>query len=387
MSSIEINKNAGDWAELYALLQSLSLGKLLSADGDLNIIKGQYYPIIKIEMQKKETGEPIVYEIDAPNETVKIFLDGKEKSEIPMQDLRSEAKEFFEIISSRKPKDQGKNRAFSVPEIIPCLERLLNPKTKQSSDKKADIHMVIHDTMTGFKNSVGFSVKSKHSNPASLINPSGQTLFQYHISNPNNRHENEIKESLSKIDRENKKVGPKHRIQSLKSLGCSLDFVQVKGKSFSENLQIIDSSMPRILAACLDVFMSSSISSLEEIVKIVAENNPCQYKAEKQERLISFYEYKMKRLIVDSALGMIPKTPWSGQYDASGGYLVVKDSGDVLCYHLYNWNALQDYLYKNLKFDTPSSTNTGKKKSYNYALFYKENDIPCVDICLQLRFK
>ena len=95
----------------------------------------------------------------------------------------------------------------------------------------------------------------------------------------------------------------------------------------------------------------------------------------------------MKRLIVDAALGMQPKVVWAGKYDASGGYIVVKSSGEVVCYHLYNWNALQDYLYKNLKFETPTSTSSGSKKSFNYALYYVENGEPYMDICLQLRFK
>jgi len=44
-------------------------------------------------------------------------------------------------------------------------------------------------------------------------------------------------------------------------------------------------------------------------------------------------------------------------------------------------------MYNNLKFETPSSTSLGRKKSFNYALYYLEKGKPYMDICLQLRFK
>lgn len=40
---------------------------------------------------------------------------------------------------------------------------------------------------------------------------------------------------------------------------------------------------------------------------------------------------------------MMPASVWSGIYDATGGYLIVKENGDVLCYHIYNRNAFENY--------------------------------------------
>jgi type II restriction enzyme len=388
----ESSKNAGDWAELYVLLMTLAQGKLYAADGDLNLIHGQFFPVISIEMQKegqaKENPINIIYTVNINEQVINVMSEGFEK-QISMATFMKESKRFFEIISTRK------GRSFKVPEISPLLEKLNNPVTKQSSSKKADIHIVIHDMMTGFKSEVGFSIKSKHSSSASLINASGQTLFQYHI------HCKDVQKGLGdarkallpfepiELHNENKlkKIGPKERVAKLLRSGYQLSFSKMKSAYFQENLQLIDSSLDLFLSDCLLVFMQKKISSLADVVELVAKRNPCGYVARDEMRLLDFYQYKMKRLIVDAALGMQPKNIWTGKYDASGGYIIVKSSGEVVCYHLYNWNALQDYLYKNLKFETPTSTGSGNKKSFNYALYYCEGGEPYMDICLQLRFK
>ena len=382
----DLSKNAGDWAELYVLLMTLAQGKLYAADGSLNLIKEQFFPVISIEMQKsgqaKDKLVNIIYTVDSNKQVINISSDDT-NHELSMATFKKEAESFFKIISTRK------GRSFKVPEISSLLHKLNNPITKQSSSKKADIHIVIHDVMTGFQSEVGFSIKSKHSSSATLINASGQTLFQYRI-NPkvDNKGINEAREALSVFeDNEKQKVGPKERVARLFKSGYELSFNRMKSEHFQENLQLIDSSLDVFLSDCLLVFMQEKISSLADIVKLVAKRNPCNYVAREESRLLDFYQYKMKRLIVDAALGMQPKIPWTGEYDASGGYIVVKSSGEVVCYHLYNWNALQDYLYNNLKFETPSSTGTGSKKSFNYALFYMEGDQSYMDICLQLRFK
>lgn len=377
--SVINKKNAGEWAEFYTLLKILSEGKLYSADGEQNINKSESLPVISIAMETTTldgfTKKPVNYLVDAQNQSITFDLSGT-TTEISMSRFKSEASSFFSIISSRT------GPSFAVPEINDFLSQLGNPVTKQSSDKKADIHIVIHDTITGFNNEVGFSIKSKHSKPATLINASGQTLFQYKLANINTSNRSNVIDALDP----KKTGGPKSRIQAMLNTGAQLDFSSVKKDNFRENLQIIDSSLDVILADCLQVFMSGSKSKLREIVEIVSSRNPCNYKARDSSRLFDFYAYKIKRLIVDAALGMQPRDTWTGQYDASGGYLIVKEDGDIACYHLFNWNSLQDYLFNNLRFETPQSTGKGSKSSFNYALHYTCESTDYIDICLQIRF-
>lgn len=379
------NKNSGEWAELYTLLEVLGEGKLFAADGDLNKIEEQYFPVISVQCEQ-DSGDnlPITYTVDLNSDCVLVDLEGQVQK-IPMIEFKKEAKTFFEIISTR----QG--RAFSVPEITPFLTKLKNPATKKSSSKKADIHIVIHDTMTGFEQEVGFSIKSKHSKPASLLNPSGQTLFQYEIKNNTATGDDVLKELLDpdhywEKNKRKSVYGPKERFKKLHEGGFNLVFSKVKGMKFRENLQIIDSSLDVILAECLSVFMLDNKAKLKDIVEEVARRNPCCFSSLDSDRVTDFYVYKIKKFITDIALGMMPSKPWRGVYDASGGYIIVKDEGEIVCYHLYSWNALQDYLFNNLRLESPSSTGVGSKASFNYALLYEEDGKSFVDMCLQIRF-
>ena len=78
---------------------------------------------------------------------------------------------------------------------------------------------------------------------------------------------------------------------------------------------------------------------------------------------------------------MMPATVWDGIHDATGGYLVVKKDGEIVCYHIYNRNQFEDYLFHNTKMETASSTRHG------FGLLYRENGEILFKLNLQIRFK
>ena len=79
---------------------------------------------------------------------------------------------------------------------------------------------------------------------------------------------------------------------------------------------------------------------------------------------------------------MILLRTWKGRYDANGGYLVVKKDGDIVCYHFYNRNDVEDYLYNNTRFESAS------RSRYNYgSLFRGEDGNVYIRLNLQIRFR
>lgn len=76
----------------------------------------------------------------------------------------------------------------------------------------------------------------------------------------------------------------------------------------------------------------------------------------------------------------MPSKVWDGKYNANGGYIIVKEDGDIICYHIYNKNMFEDYLFFNTKLETASSTRHkfGILENINGKLFFKLN--------LQIRF-
>ena len=125
--------------------------------------------------------------------------------------------------------------------------------------------------------------------------------------------------------------------------------------------------------------VTSNLNSVRDLCEQISILNPLNFDNQHSH---AFYEYKIKRFLTDVALGMMPSKVWSGQYDATGGYLVVKENGDVLCYHIYNRNQFEDYLYENTKLETASSTR------HEFGTIYKtEKGLLRFKLNLQIRFK
>ena len=119
------------------------------------------------------------------------------------------------------------------------------------------------------------------------------------------------------------------------------------------------------------------VKPLIDLVNKASNDNPLNFDTDNNHL---FYEYKIKRFLTDVALGMMPSKVWTGKYDATGGYLIVKENGDVLCYHIYNRNEFEDYLLNNTKLETASSSRHG------FGKIYKSNGEMFFNLNLQIRF-
>ena len=219
---------------------------------------------------------------------------------------------------------------------------------------------------------LGFSIKSQLGSPSTLLNAGKTTNFIYAL-NFVNLTKNEM-DLINSIDTKSKIMD---RIAILQNKGATFEFVKTERKIFSNNLVLIDSLLPEILSQIVFDFYSSGFSHVTDLVHLTAQKNPLKFDTENEHK---FYEYKIKRFLTDVALGMMPSQVWTGKYDATGGYLIVKENGDVLCYHIYNRNEFEDYLLNNTKLDTASSSRHGFGEVYveNEQLFFKLN--------LQIRF-
>jgi len=59
----------------------------------------------------------------------------------------------------------------------------------------------------------------------------------------------------------------------------------------------------------------------------------------------------------------------------------LKENGDVLCYHIYNRNQFEDYLFANTKLETANSTR------HEFGKIFCENEKYYFKLNLQIRFK
>lgn len=72
---------------------------------------------------------------------------------------------------------------------------------------------------------------------------------------------------------------------------------------------------------------------------------------------------------------------YNGIDESNGGYIIVKESGEILAYHLYNRDNFESYLLENTKLDTPSTS------KHNFGTIYTENERKFINLNLQIRFK
>lgn len=118
--------------------------------------------------------------------------------------------------------------------------------------------------------------------------------------------------------------------------------------------------------------------SLEALTAHLANINPMHYDLTHPS---PFYTYKIKHLLTTIALGLMPATPWQGIYDANGGLLVVKQDGEILCYHFYERNRFENYLFRNAYLERASSTR------HNYARLERHDNKLLFKLNLQIRLR
>lgn len=355
-----ITGNKGEWSEIYALFKLLGEKNLFAGDTDLKKVENLFYPIIKII--RNETGGNYEYEISGD---LVVVSGGKEK-------LRFSAKTFSEQAVKLLTKIKGSTGAFSIPETELFMKSVNCATLKAKSTSKSDIRIVIYDQRINQTTELGFSIKSKLGGDSTLLNAGKTTNFVYQIDG--------FKGSVSDIKKINEidtRSKIKDRIEELKKFGGKLKYLSLEQDIFKNNLVLIDSLLPNILAEVIKQFFTSNLSTLSALTEEISSKNPLGYDTQFSH---SFYEYKIKRFLTDVALGMMPSKVWGGLYDATGGYLIVKEDGEILCYHIYNRNQFEDYLFHNTKLETASSNrhDFGKIISDNGNLYFKLN--------LQIRF-
>lgn len=118
--------------------------------------------------------------------------------------------------------------------------------------------------------------------------------------------------------------------------------------------------------------------TLEGVTEHIAAADPLHIATDTKQPM---YAYKVKQFLLAFALGMTCSTPWYGTFHANGGYIIVKEDGDVLCYHFFDRNDLEDYLYFNTRYEPPSTTR------HCFGEIYQENGGCFLKLNLQVRFK
>ena len=343
--------NKGEWSEIYTFLKLLGDGKVYAGDQNLNKIQDLFYPIIMILRQEKEG----VFNYKSDNSDVIIQTpEGKELMRIPTSKFLTEAETLLKTINEN-------NGVFSIPQVETFMNDIHCHSLKAKSSDKTDIRIILHDYRTKINSEMGFSIKSQLGGNSTLLNASKATNFNFKIEGGSFSDE-DIYNINSLNSSKNKVI---ERVNAIKKKGGKLVFDKVDNPTFRNNLTMLYGDLPTLIAQLLLEQLESNISYLKDLTIKLTEKNPLNYETTQAS---PYYAYKIKHLLISTALGMMPATAWNGKLDANGGYLVVKRDGEILCYHFYDRNRFEEYLFSNAYLERSSTSR------HEYASIIKEND-------------
>lgn len=379
--------NKGEWSEIYVFLYLLGKGQLDVADENLNAVPGEFYKILEIIRKEAQSTNNYIREDDTIRILVTNDKTGEEETfRFPIVEFIEKAKALLERLKKTKEK--------SHPTIEVFLSQLRVSSIKDYGHKR-DITIKIEDFHCGMAQTLGFSIKSFLGSDSTLFNAGAGTNFIYEIRFPEN---SDIDVDAFNADTYKQTPRIPSRLKSLiNDYKAEVVFQKVQSRCLSQNLRTIDGDLPSLIAQLLLIRYLENETTIARCTEILTQQNPLDFDTENHGAV---YEYKVKRFLQDCALGMVPEKPWLGVYDATGGQIIVKEDGQVVCYHIYEQNRFLNYLFHSTKFEGASTSEDednpghprekveGKTlKPFFYGWLYEEDGKYYFKINLQVRFK
>lgn len=356
-----LSGNKGEWSELYVLFRLLADGRLNSGDGKLNINLEKFFPILKV-FRSDDIEHRTEYTVIENTHSILIKQGNSSELILSQSEFDRQAKILYYAI-----KELSSSGSIEDAELF--MKRLGESNIGHKASEKSDIRIVIHDLRTGTTPELGYSIKSKLGGNSTLVNSSKDASnFIFRINGF----------PQSEVDRFNSLQYFKHKTDLLNNNNSSLEFVDTARETMRTNLDMLDTSLVRIIAECLKLYYLQRARDLKDCCDILNEENPLGFNLKTQKL---FYEYKIKQFLLAFALGMTVGTVWDGKFNANGGYIIVKEDGSIVSYHFFDRNDLEDYLFYNTYFETPSTSR------HDYGYVYQENGQMLLKLNIQIRFK
>lgn len=378
----DFSGNKGEWSEPYVILKLLADGRLCQADKDMLPSSDDFANVIKV-LRGDTTGA-----VGDDGTVVFTFVDAfgqKHNLQTNQARLAAQASRLFKSICAIKEK----RGAFELPTEENDLKflgfrRLTNPAPKKVKTTKRDLKLRLNSPKTGVA-TLGFSVKSEIGAPPSLLNASEPTNIIYRVKGL----------TKEKADEINALTGSRKimaRCRAILSNASSIEYEAYHSSVFADNLEVVDSALPKMLADLVKVHYFQQIlaprspkkagvfrdaDKLSNAVELLSEKEPYASKGRK-----NFCEIKIKRFLRSCALGLMPSEEWDGKDDASGGYIVVLPDGRLVALYVYNTNLFEKYLFESTIFERASTTR------HNYLKLYPAGDSGdyLLKLNLQIRF-
>lgn len=318
LSEKKMTLNKGEWSEFFAFLKMISQPNIHFGNENLDVLAVHDYVTI-YELQ--HIGSEKSYILD--NGLLKIFNGVNTIVLGAIKDIISN--DIVDTIQDLIV--NSSSRTFNINQQK-LLELLDIQSFKGDSNTKADIN-VSHKYQGTYTHFDPWGIKSFLGSCPTLLNAGSTTNFIYELVDFN--------ADMNVINSISTRSKIKDRIKAIYASGSMLKFSHCENEIFHENLMKTDSLMPQYISDILIKYYSGRGNNLTDLV----DNDVIKI------RVTDF----LKAVL----LGMFSSKPWDGKYNCNG-LLVIRPQGDLLLYHVIKDNDLKDYLFKNTRLDTASST-------------------------------
>ena len=195
---------------------------------------------------------------------------------------------------------------------------------------------------------MGFAIKSKFGHNPTLFNAGSSSQYLFKLSGC---YDVKMDEFNAISDGKGGRGWSLCR-EYLLSHSIGAEFARTQYPTYNDSLFLVRESMPKIMSWCVyDRLLGGNAEhGVKETVERMSAANPLGVG-----NPAVYYEKAIKDFLMAGFTGMTAGNKWDGKEQVNGGYIVVMDNGDVICYHSSDREAFRDYLYRNTYFEYVSA--------------------------------
>lgn len=388
---VATTKNIGELSEPYAIVYILGQTDIPVVDGALSAIPGAHLRFVEVRRLDKND-KYVSYSIDnTSGKGPSVVYQGPSVNSVgPVncEDFKQAARELLQLLRDSK---NASKIAINNPEVVKALSLLATSRVSAKASDKSDFIATV--VSNGMLQTSGFSIKSQLGGQSTLVNSSrDSSYFEYEILRAggmplSDANRTEILDTI----RNSAKQGFGF-VQELLKNGYELRFAAT-APNLNYTLRLVDSFGPEIVAQLLleEVFRRNRgekrAPTIAELVDNMAEriwntqDESLLFLGSNKEELEVSIGYKMRSVLLAFMSGATPGARWDGRSRATGGIIVVKKTGEVVCVQLSTQNAVGDYLMNSCRLEAPGS----ERHDWGYP-YAGDNGRLFVRMQLQVRF-
>lgn len=315
-------REANELYTLFSLLANGTVGRanaLGKSDGEI--------PIAAVRRQEHDGKR--LYKI----EEKEVHVRGAEmNARFPREDFAAAAEWLFSRL-----KQQG-SETIDITELEGFLDALAIYDMEAQTDDRTDLHLALWSPDAPL---TGMRLHSRLcSNPPLFVGGRGANIK---FEQSGVRFSGPAVSKINHTDQPENVAEVARRILYIQSQGGILRYSDVADRVFRSNLLMLDTNLPRIIAAMLMALHLDGTNRLSELAKMLDEKNPLKMKEELLQKH-GFYQYKLRQLLLASAWGLRPGVIWNGRASAVGGYLMTDENGTLSAFLRADEQTFSDYL-------------------------------------------